>query len=108
MKNKMDTKDIFIDLLDHSSMHLHRVFTETRGWASKTYYDPSGSDFGGFGNLSGYTMEKVRAVPLFAEELLQYFDRVKSAICAYLMEYLEYLGENKTLKAIWSRIQKKK
>ena len=56
-----------------------------RGWASKTNYDPAGLGFGGFGNLAGYTLDQVKTVPqLSAGELLEYFDQVYNAICAYL------------------------
>jgi hypothetical protein len=55
------------------------------GWASKTNYDPAGLGFGGFGNLSGYTLDQVKAVPaLSASELLEYFDQVYEALNDYL------------------------
>jgi hypothetical protein len=55
------------------------------GWASKTNYDPSGLGVGGFGNLSGYTLDQVKAVPvLSASELLEYFDQVYEALNDYL------------------------
>jgi hypothetical protein len=56
-----------------------------KGWASKTNYDPSGFGIGGFGNLAGYTLDQVKAVPLLsAGELLEYFDQVYEALCDYL------------------------
>ena len=58
----------------------------TRGWASKTNYDPTGLGIGGFGNLSGYTLDQVKEVPLLsAEESLEYFDQVYEALNDYLM-----------------------
>jgi hypothetical protein len=36
------------------------------GWASKTNYVPAGLGIGGFGNLSGYTLDQVKAVPVLA------------------------------------------
>ena len=55
------------------------------GWASRTNYDPAGLGFGGFGNLAGYTLDQVKAVPLLsAEESLEYFDQVCGAFSDYL------------------------
>lgn len=55
------------------------------GWASRTNYDPAGLGFGGFGNLSGYTLEQVKEVPLLsAGNLLEYFDQVSDALNDYL------------------------
>jgi hypothetical protein len=55
------------------------------GWAARTGYDPTGLGNAGFGNLSGYTFEQVRAVPLLsADESLEYFDQVCSALEGYL------------------------
>jgi hypothetical protein len=59
-----------------------------RGWASRTNYDPAGLGFGGFGNLSGYTLEQVKEVPLLSDrELLEYFDQT----CEALSEYFKTL-----------------
>ncbi len=56
------------------------------GWASRAGYDPRGLGTGGFGNLSGYSLEQVREVPILsAEEALEYFDQVHSALNDYLM-----------------------
>ncbi len=56
------------------------------GWASKTNYDPQGLGIGGFGNLSGYTLEQVKEVPILsAEESLEYFDQVYGALSDYLI-----------------------
>jgi hypothetical protein len=58
----------------------------SEGWASKTNYDPAGLGFGGFGNLSGYSLDQVKEVPLLsAAELLEYFDQVYKALNDYLM-----------------------
>jgi hypothetical protein len=67
-----------------------------RGWMSKTNYDPSGLGIGGFGNLSGYTVEQVKEVPILsAEESLEYFDQVYEALNDYLMNMqLEGLEES--------------
>ncbi len=57
----------------------------TMGWASNTNYKPVGLGIGGFGNLSGYTLEQVKEVPILsAEELLEYFDQVYEALNDYL------------------------
>jgi hypothetical protein len=54
-------------------------------WAEKTGYEPSGLGFGGFGNLAAYTLDQVKAVPLFsAEDSLAYFDQVYEALRDYL------------------------
>lgn len=56
------------------------------GWASKTNYDPHGLGNGGFGNLSGYTLEQVKDVPILsAEEALEYFDQVLGALSDLLI-----------------------
>jgi hypothetical protein len=56
-----------------------------RGWASRTAYDPAGLGTGGFGNLAGYTLYQVKAVPvLSAGESLEYFDQVYAAFMQYL------------------------
>ena len=56
-----------------------------KGWASKTSYDPAGLGIGGFGNLSGYTLEQVKEVPILsAGESLEYFDQVFGALNDYL------------------------
>ena len=55
------------------------------GWASRTKYDPRGLGIGGFGNLSGYTLEQVKQVPILsAEEALNYFDQVYGAMNDHL------------------------
>ena len=52
---------------------------------TKPNNDPAGLGFGGFGNLSGHTLEEVKAVPLLsARELLEYFDQVYEALRGYL------------------------
>ncbi len=57
----------------------------SKGWAAKTNYDPAGLGFGGFGNLSGYSRDQVKEVPLLpAAELLEYFDQVYEALGDYL------------------------
>jgi hypothetical protein len=57
----------------------------TRGWRHKTGYDPRGLGDRGFGAVTGYTLEEVRAIPcLNAQELLAYFDQVCEALHAYL------------------------
>jgi hypothetical protein len=57
----------------------------TRGWAAKTGYDPRGIGYRGWGNLSHYTQEEVKAVPILpASDLLTYFDQTYDAMVAYL------------------------
>lgn len=57
----------------------------TQGWAEKTGYNPLGLGSGGFGNLAGYTLAEVAAVPVLpAEDLLAYFDQASGALAAYL------------------------
>jgi hypothetical protein len=56
------------------------------GWAERTGYDPRGDGFGGWGALTGYTMEQVRALPpLTAEELAGYLEQGATALREHLL-----------------------
>jgi len=58
---------------------------QKNGWAAKTGYDPTGIGWGGFGNVAGYSLQEVAAIPaLSAAELLAYFDQVYEALRGYL------------------------
>ena len=60
----------------------------TRGWATQTNYDPSGIGNGGYGAITGYSIEEMLAIPnMPAEQLLTYLDQV----CNALVEQLEAL-----------------
>jgi len=57
----------------------------TNSWAEKTGYNPIGLGHAGFGNLAGYTLAQVAAVPVLpADDLLAYFDQASSALYNYL------------------------
>ena len=57
----------------------------TRGWREQTGYDPRGIGFEGWGVITGYTQEEVKAIPhLSATELLTYLDQVCFATRDYL------------------------
>ncbi len=63
----------------------HKQLWHARGWAARTNYDPAGLGTGGFGNLSGYSLEQVIEVPILsAGESLEYFDQVYEALKEYL------------------------
>lgn len=62
----------------------------TRGWHEVTGYDPRGLGKDGWGILTGYTQEQVKAVPhLPAQQLLAYLDQT----CAACRDYLLALPE---------------
>jgi hypothetical protein len=53
----------------------------TQGWAGKTGYDPRGLGASGLGNVTGYTVEEVAAIPpMRAADLLTYLDSVIKAV----------------------------
>lgn len=55
------------------------------GWTAKTDYDPRGIGWGGFGNLAGYSLQEVDAVPMLTvDDLLAYFKQVHDALHEYL------------------------
>jgi len=58
----------------------------TRGWATRTGYDPRGIGEFGYGTLTGYTIEEVNQVPaLTAEELLTYLDQTAGALHEHVL-----------------------
>lgn len=58
----------------------------TQGWRARTGYDPRGIGFGGFGAITGYTLEEVSLIPeMSAEELLTYLDQACNALHQYLL-----------------------
>ena len=60
-------------------------YWHTDGWTARTGYDPRGCGRNGLGNVTGYTLDEVRAIPaLAADELLAYLDRVCRALRARL------------------------
>lgn len=53
----------------------------TQGWAERTGYDPRGIGAGGLGNVTGYTLEEVAAIPpMSATDLLAYLDSTIEAV----------------------------
>jgi hypothetical protein len=103
------------------------------GWKRKTEYDPRGIGFAGLGNLTGYNLAEVNAVPsMSTKESLLYFDECWQALLnflitlpetelmnqvifegvsfpayeffrGFLMDAYEHLGEIKAIKAIYER-----
>ncbi|HEX8598602.1 MAG TPA: DinB family protein [Chloroflexia bacterium] len=52
-----------------------------QGWAERTGYDPRGIGASGLGNVTGYTMEEVAAIPpMSATDLLDYLDSAIEAV----------------------------
>jgi len=76
--------DLFkVRLMENRPVEEEQWFT--KGWASKTGYDPRGKGSYEFGNLAGYTRAEVEEVPILpVKELLQYFDEVSDALQKYL------------------------
>ena len=55
------------------------------GWRERTGYDPHGIGYGGWGVLTGYTQEEVRAIPrLGAADLVNYLDQACGAVVVEL------------------------
>ena len=55
------------------------------GWAQKTGYDPRGIGTNGWGMLTGYSADEVKAIPRFrVEDLKGYYDEVMAHVRAYL------------------------
>lgn len=53
----------------------------TQGWAERTGYDPRGIGASGLGNVTGYTLEEVAAIPpMSATDLLAYLDSTIAAV----------------------------
>jgi hypothetical protein len=104
------------------------------GWKRKTEYDPRGIGFAGLGNLTGYNLAEVNAVPsMSTKESLLYFDECWQALLnflitlpetelmnqvifegvsfpayeffrGFLMDAYEHLGEIKAIKAIYDLV----
>jgi hypothetical protein len=61
-------------------------FWHTGGWATKTGYDPRGIGGRGLGNVTGYTLAEVAAIPtLSAADHLAYLDTVCAALRGQLL-----------------------
>ncbi|HVF99327.1 MAG TPA: DinB family protein [Chloroflexia bacterium] len=61
-----------------------------RGWAVKTGYDPRGIGASGLGNVTGYTLEEVAAIPgMSATDLLAYLDSTIQAVNSRIAEMPE-------------------
>lgn len=103
------------------------------GWRLKTEYDPHGIGFAGLGNLTGFNLAEVNAIPsISTKELLLYFDECWQALLnflialpetelmnqvifegvsfpayeffrGFLMDAYEHLGEIKAIKAMYER-----
>ena len=58
-----------------------------QGWAGRTGYDPRGIGASGLGNVTGYTMEEVAAIPqMTATDLLAYLDSTIQAVNTRISE----------------------
>ena len=74
------------------TQHIHarpadREIWFASGWAEKCGYDPRGIGTLGWGAVTGYSLEEVKAMPAFeADTLLGYFEEVAAAIRTYLDE----------------------
>lgn len=59
----------------------------TQGWAQRTGYDPRGIGASGLGNVTGYTIEEVAAIPpMSAADLLAYLDSTIEAVNSCISE----------------------
>jgi uncharacterized damage-inducible protein DinB len=57
----------------------------TAGWSARSGYDPRGLGTLGWGAVTGYSLEEVKAIPEMNAELLRsYFNQVMTAIQDYL------------------------
>jgi hypothetical protein len=62
----------------------------TQGWTERTGYDPRGIGTSGLGNVTGYTMEEVAAIPtMSAADLLAYLDSAIQAVNSRVAEMPE-------------------
>ena len=57
------------------------------GYVDKAGYDPRGLGFEGFGNLAGYSIEEMQAIPhMSGDLLLDYFDETFAAMVDFIKE----------------------
>lgn len=74
----------WLDVLAMRILHTGAAEDElwhTQGWAERTGYDPRGIGASGLGNVTGYTMEEVTAIPqMNAADLLSYLDSAIAAV----------------------------
>ena len=84
----------------------------TQGWVERTGYDPRGIGASGLGNVTGYTMEEVAAIPaMSAADLLSYLDsaiqavnsRIADMLDGALSERVPGLGKSRTAYA-WIKL----
>ncbi len=97
------------------------------GWAERTNYDPTGIGHDGWGNVIGYTIEEVAAIPqMDVATLLGYYDEVIDSVLAAfqsatlyalvdekrtayswlkapLMDNIRHVGEIMAIKSSWKR-----
>jgi hypothetical protein len=80
----------WLDVLAMRILHTEADIDElwhTQGWAEKTGYDPRGIGASGLGNVTGYTMEEVAAIPhMNAPDLLAYLDSTIEAVNSRIAE----------------------
>ncbi len=61
-----------------------------QGWTERTGYDPRGIGASGLGNVTGYTLEEVAAIPhMSAADLLSYLDSTIGAVKSRIDEMPE-------------------
>ena len=105
----------WLDVLSARILHTGTGIDElwhTQGWADKTGYDPRGIGASGLGNVTGYTMEEVAAIPhMSATDLLAYLDSTIQAVNSRIAEmpdgalYEKVLGIGKSRTAYgWIRL----
>jgi hypothetical protein len=72
-----------VRILENRPPEQERWFLD--GWSDRTSYDPRGLGYAGFGNLAGYTVKQMKAVPaLFIAESLRYLDGCWESLDGYL------------------------
>lgn len=80
----------WLDVLATRILHTGASMDElwhAQGWAEKTGYDPRGIGASGLGNVTGYTMEEVAAIPpMSAADLLVYLDSAILAVNSRIAE----------------------
>ncbi len=74
----------WLDVLSTRILHTGAAEDElwhTQDWAQKTGYDPRGIGASGLGNVTGYTIEEVTAIPrMSSTDLLTYLDSTIQAV----------------------------
>ncbi len=83
----------WLDVLGMRILHTGAAEDElwhTHGWRERTGYDPRGIGASGLGNVTGYTLEEVAAIPqMSAADLLSYLDSVIAVVNSRIAEMPE-------------------